>query len=134
MAREQAAPANEVQITGRVSGTPEERELTSGDRLVQLRVVVPRPRTRSRGGAGTGRAGVGRQGADGARAAPRTQVDTIDVACWTARARTAALRLEDGSGVRVQGALRRRFFRTGAGAASRYEVEARSLTAVDLQG
>lgn len=62
----------------------------------------------------------------------RTQVDTIDVACWTARARAAALRLSDGSGVQVGGALRRRFFQAGSGRASRYEVEASSVRRVDL--
>ena len=36
-------------------------------------------------------------------------------------------RLEDGTRVRVEGSLRRRFFRTPAGAASRYEVEVRRL-------
>ncbi|WP_298886102.1 single-stranded DNA-binding protein [uncultured Serinicoccus sp.] len=110
-----AAPANEVHLRGRVSGAPTQRELPSGDVLVQLRVVVPRPRQRRRGAAASG---------SGQR------VDTIDVSCWTARARAAALRLEDGSGVEVTGALRRRFFRTGAGSASRYDVEATSLRAV----
>lgn len=113
MSRQTAAPANEVQLTGRVSGEPVERELPSGDPLVQLRVVVPRPARRGQ---------------------RRTQVDTIDVACWSARSRTAALRLTDGAGVRVVGALRRRFFRTGAGAASRYEVEATSVRQVEMTG
>lgn len=103
-----AAPANEVHLVGRVSGDPVERELPSGDRLVQLRVVVPRPAVR----------------------ATRTQVDTIDVACWSARTRTSAQRLSDGQGVEVRGALRRRFFATGSGRASRYEVEASSLRRV----
>lgn len=126
MAREQVAPANEVQLAGRVSGEPTERELPSGDKVVQLRVVVPRPVQRSRSGAGEVVAGRARSGAT------RTQVDTIDVACWTARARAAALRLPDGGGVQVTGSLRRRFFSTGAGRASRYEVEARSVRRVDL--
>jgi single-strand DNA-binding protein len=123
MSRQTAAPANEVHLTGRVSGEPTERELPSGDRLVQLRVVVPRPARRARS----------RDSAEAAGGA-RRQVDTIDVACWTARTRAGALRLTDGSGVQVEGALRRRFFRTGAGAASRYEVEARALRSVELAG
>ncbi|WP_298749317.1 single-stranded DNA-binding protein [uncultured Serinicoccus sp.] len=110
-----AAPANEVHLRGRVSGAPTQRELPSGDVLVQLRVVVPRPQRRGRAASGSAQ-----------------RVDTIDVSCWTARARAAALRLEDGGGVEVTGALRRRFFRTGAGAASRYDVEATSLRAVPL--
>ena len=113
-----AAPANEVHLRGRVSGAPTQRELPSGDVLVQLRVVVPRTRRR------------GRSAASGSA----QRVDTIDVSCWTARARAAALRLQDGAGVEVTGALRRRFFRTGAGAASRYDVEATSLRAVPAPG
>ncbi|WP_130012382.1 single-stranded DNA-binding protein [Serinicoccus sediminis] len=114
MTTEAAAPANEVHLRGRVSGVPTERELPSGDVLVQLRVVVPRPRRRGRGGA----------------AGSAQRVDTIEVSCWTARTRAAALRLTDGVGVEVTGALRRRFFRTGAGAASRYDVEAAALRGV----
>lgn len=126
MAREQVAPANEVQLVGRVSGEPSERELPSGDKVVTLRLVVPRPARRARTAAGAeteGRAGTG---------ARRSQVDTIDIACWTARARATALRLPDGAGVQILGSLRRRFYSTGAGRASRYEVEASSVRRVDL--
>ena len=104
--------ANEVRLVGRVSGEVSERELPSGDRLVQLRVVVPRP---ARGGGGA-RAGGG-----------AATVDTIDVACWGGRVRQSARRLSAGEQVEVVGALRRRFFRAGAATASRYEVEAASL-------
>ena len=129
MGREQVAPANEVRLIGRVSGEPAERELPSGDRVVQLRVVVPRPARRARPGKDAG-ADVAQKVATGPR--QRTQVDTIDVACWTARSRASALRLPDGAGVQVAGSLRRRFFSTGAGRASRYEVEASSVRRVDL--
>ena len=114
----QTPPVNEVVLAGRVSGEPAERELPSGDRLVQFRVVVPRGR-RSRK----------RRPDDG----PRASVDTIDIACWTARTRAAALRLQDGQGVRVEGVLRLRFFAVGGGRASRYEVEAGSIRRVSLQ-
>lgn len=99
---------NEVRLVGRVSGTVEQRELPSGDLVVQLRVVVPRV------------------GTDHGSA----RVDTIDVACWTARVRRSALRLTTDSVVEVDGALRRRFFRAGAATASRYEVEARRVAVV----
>lgn len=92
---------NHVEITGRVSGDPTTRELPSGDELVTLRVVVARGRGHP--------------------------VDTIDCACWSARSRRAAGRLHDGDRVSVEGSLRRRFFRTQAGAASRYEVEVTRL-------
>ena len=85
-----------------MSGDPEARVLPSGDDLVTLRLVVARPA----GG----------------------PVDTIDLACWSRSTRRSAARLSDGDLVHVTGALRRRFFRTPGGAASRYEVEVATLT------
>lgn len=96
---------NAVSLVGRVSGEVVERELPSGDRLATFRLVVPRP-----------------DGGEG-----RVRVDTIDVACWSGRTRQVAGRVGEGSVVAVEGALRRRFFATGAGRGSRYEVEARRL-------
>jgi single-strand DNA-binding protein len=94
--------ANEVRLVGKVSGEPDERQLPSGDVVASLRLVVPR-------GPGEGHGSA--------------RVDTIDLACWTARTRRSALRLSPGEHVEVAGALRRRFFRAGASTASRYEVE-----------
>jgi len=93
---------NTVELSGRVSGEPEARELPSGDQLVTMRLVVARPT----GG----------------------PVDTIDLACWSPSARRSAGRVADGDHVHVTGALRRRFFRTPGGAASRYEVEVTKLS------
>lgn len=98
---EQVDEINEVVLTGRVSGDPEHRQMPSGDELVTLRVVVVR-------GAGQ-------------------PVDTIDCACWSAGARRAARGVKDGTRVRIEGSIRRRFFRTPGGAASRYEVEVTRL-------
>lgn len=100
---------NEVVLIGRISGSPEERELPSGDSVVQLRLVVPR--TASRGRAGGGGA----------------TVDTIDVSCWTKAMQRKAVRLKPGDLVTVRGALRRRFWRSPGGPASRYDVEATGL-------
>ena len=103
------AGVNEVIVGGRISGSPEQRELPSGDTVVQLRLVVPRSGSRAaaaRGGA---------------------TVDTIDVACWTKALQRRAVRLKPGDLVMVRGALRRRFWRSPAGPASRYEVEATAL-------
>ena len=105
------AQLNDVTLVGRVSATPAERDLPSGDRLVTLRVVVDRPPERG---------------------STRRAVDVIDVACWSRRAQRSATALSAGDGVRVEGALRRRFFAAGAGRASRYEVEARRLVRVRL--
>lgn len=98
---------------GRVAAPAAARVLPSGDELVELRVVVDRPATRTRG---EGRA-------------PAT-VDAIDVTCWSARTRRRALALAVDDLCRVEGPLRRRFFRTPAGAASRYTVEAEQLVRV----
>jgi single-strand DNA-binding protein len=104
------AGINEVVVGGRISGPPEERELPSGDTVVQLRLVVPRSGSSVRAGGG----GV--------------TVDTIDVAFWTKALQRKAVRLKPGDLVTVRGALRRRFWRTPAGPASRYEVEATALS------
>lgn len=93
---------NEVRLVGRLGADPQARELPSGDEIVQLRLVVRRSAPSSPG---------------------RPTVDTIDATCWSAVARRAATRLRSGELVEVQGALRRRFFRTGGGAQSRYDVE-----------
>lgn len=105
---------NEVRLAGRLAAEAEERELPSGDRIVTLRVVVPRAPA-------TGRR---RPHADGPR---RPTVDTIDVVCWTAGTRRTALRLRADEPVEVEGALRRRFFGGPTGRQSRYEVEASAV-------
>jgi single-strand DNA-binding protein len=108
---------NEVALRGRASAPGEERTLPSGDLIVTLRVVVPREGAAARRPAG----GV---------EVRRASVDTIDVVCWTARTRRAALRLAAGDGVEIGGALRRRFFGGPSGRQSRYEVEATSVRRV----
>lgn len=112
MTTKSAAPVNEVHLVGRVSGEPVSRELPSGDELVQLRLVVPRPV---------------RPGSSG-----RALVDTLDIACWSARTRRTALRLTPGQGVEVTGALRRRFFAAQGARTSRYEVEANAVRRVEV--
>jgi single-strand DNA-binding protein len=106
---------NEVHLVGRVSADPEQRELPSGDTVVTLRVVVDRPPGKPPKGS-TGEV--------------RRQVDVIDVACWTSRTRRSALALAADDVARVDGALRRRFFPTATGRASRYEVEAARIVRV----
>jgi single-strand DNA-binding protein len=102
---------NTVTLVGRVSAPPEVRDLPSGDRLVTLRVVVDRPPERG---------------------STKRAVDVIDVACWSKRTQRTAGSLGPADAVRVEGALRRRFFATGGGRASRYEVEASRLARVSL--
>lgn len=99
------AGVNEVRLVGRVSWPPEERALPSGDCVILFRLVVPRA---------PGRAG-------------GATVDTIDIACWSARARRSAARLRPDDCAEIEGSLRRRFFSASGGPASRYEVEARTV-------
>lgn len=103
---------NEVTLVGRVSASPEQRELPSGDQLVTLRVVVDR---------------LPSKGAPPSRGIGKRTVDVIDVACWTRRTQRSASGLAPDDGVRVEGSLRRRFFATAGGRSSRYEVEATRL-------
>jgi single-strand DNA-binding protein len=112
---------NEVTLVGRVSGDPARRDLPSGDALVTLRVVVDRPPQKNSQKNGQKNA---------AKATTKRAVDVIDVACWTKRTQRTASGLGAGDGVRVEGALRRRFFAAGAGRASRYEVEAVRLVRI----
>lgn len=98
---------NEVALVGRVSAPAEARTLPSGDVLVSWRLVVDRPPSR-------------RAVPEGSRA---VVVDTIDCVAWAAGVRRTAGSFAAGDVVQVEGALRRRFWQTGSGAASRYEVE-----------
>lgn len=97
---------NFVRLEGRVTGRPETRELPSGDLVCVCRVSVPRDRVRV---------------LPSGRRAP--SVDVIDLAAWGARARRTMTAWAVGDEVRVEGAIRRRFYRAGGRAASRVEVE-----------
>jgi single-strand DNA-binding protein len=106
----QAAPAagatatNVVSLAGRLTGSPEERALPSGDVIVTFRVSVPRQDTpMSRGSKQTS--------------------DWVDCVALGARCRRTVSTWQVGDEVTLDGALRRRFYRTGAGAATRLEVE-----------
>jgi single-strand DNA-binding protein len=116
-ARTPPEACNEVVLVGRVSAAPEQRELPSGDQLVTLRVVVDRPPQKTK----VKKAAEGRS---------RRAVDVIDVACWSRRTQRAATGLAADDGIRIEGALRRRFFGAGGGRASRYEVEASRIVRV----
>jgi single-strand DNA-binding protein len=112
LTEQQAIGRNEVVLLGRVSGDAEERELPSGDRLVCWRVVVARP---------PGRATPGRRAATS---------DTFDCVARSGAARRSARGLLDGDVVALEGGLRRRFWRSPTGAASRYEIEVERLQRV----
>lgn len=101
---------NEVILVGRLAATPELRTLPSGDVLAAFRLVVARP-------AGSG----GRSAA--APSARPVSVDTIDCAAWRGNVRRSSAGWAPGDILEVRGALRRRFWRSTGGTASRCEVE-----------
>ena len=73
--------------------------------MILFRLVVPRA---------PGRAGA-------------ATVDTIDIACWSARSRRSAARLRPDDVAEIEGSSAAGSSRTGGGPASRYEVEARAV-------
>jgi single-strand DNA-binding protein len=86
---------NDVALRGWVTTIASERELPSGDLVVQFRIAITRPE----GG-----------------------VDTIDLESWSAKTRRTASSLKDGEWIEVSGSIRRRFWKSGAGLASRWQV------------
>jgi single-strand DNA-binding protein len=100
---------NRVSVTGRISGVGTSRTLPSGDEMVTWRMVVDRPATRSQGAA----------------------FDVVDCVGWAARIRRSALGWAVGDVVAIDGALRRRFWRSpGGGLQSRCEIEVRAAKRV----
>lgn len=101
-------PRNEVFLEGRVSAPPLEKLLPSGDRVVEFRIVIDRAERRGK----------------------KREVDALDVAVWLARPQRSALALHVDDWVSIDGAIRRRFWRAPTGLASRWQVEAHTLTRI----
>jgi len=101
---------NEVFLVGRVAAPATERELPSGARVVSTRLIVDRD--------------------DAEMTWSRQRVDTIDCVAWAARPQQSIRRWQPGDRVQVVGAIRRRFFRTAAGPASRVEVEVKRASRI----
>lgn len=98
--------ANEVTLVGRLAAESESRTLPSGDELVTWRLIVERPSAPRRLRAPT--------------------VDTLDCVAWRADVRRRAASWKPGDILAISGSLRRRFWRSGGGPASRCEVEVRT--------
>jgi len=98
-------PRNEVFLEGRVSNVPVEKQLPSGDSVVEFRIVIDRRTARGK----------------------RREVDTLDVAVWLSAPRKRALSLRIDDWVAIEGAVRRRFWKAPSGLASRWQVEASQL-------
>ena len=95
---------NNVLLRGRVSGVPAERELPSGDHVVEFRIVVRRE--------------------------SREGVDTLDIAAWSAKSRRKSLSLKTDEWVEISGAVHRRFWQAPTGLASRWQIEASEISRI----
>lgn len=74
---------NDVVLRGRVSQEAVEKELPSGDKVVEFRLIVTREK--------------------------QSGVDTLDIASWSAKSRRTALSLTPDEWVEVSGSIHRRF-------------------------
>jgi single-strand DNA-binding protein len=93
---------NNVELCGRVSGVPTERELPSGDKVIEFRLIVARD--------------------------SRTGVDTLDIGAWSSKARRKSLTLKEGEWIEISGSVHRRFWQAPGGVASRWQIEACEIT------
>jgi single-strand DNA-binding protein len=95
---------NDVVLRGRVSQEAVEKELPSGDKVVEFRLIISR----------------GKQ----------PGVDTLDIASWSAKSRRSALSLAPNEWVEITGSIHRRFWSGPAGLASRWQVEAMEISRI----
>ena len=94
---------NDVVLRGRVSAPAEIRTLPSGDPLLTFRLIVRRPEPLARG----------------------QSVDVLTCITYDRSLQRRAALWQPGDVVEVEGALQRRFWRTGTGTASVCEVNCR---------
>ena len=92
---------NDLLLRGRVSAPATTKELPSGDKVVEFRLIVSR--------------------------AEREGVDTLDIAAWSAKMRKIALTLQGDEWIEVSGSIHRRFWQSPAGVASRWQIEAAEI-------
>jgi len=95
---------NDLLLRGRVSAKAIEKELPSGDKVVEFRLIVSRL---ERGG-----------------------VDTLDIAAWSSKMRRSALTLKEGEWIEISGSIHRRFWSGPTGVASRWQVEATEIARI----
>ncbi len=93
---------NDCLLRGRVSAPATDRELPSGEHVVEFRLIITR--------------------------AEREGVDTLDIAAWSSRMRRTALSLKAGEWLEISGSIRRRFWQGPTGLTSRWQIEAESIT------
>ena len=95
---------NDLVLRGRVSADAIEKELPSGDKVVEFRLIVTRDK--------------------------QSGVDTLDIGAWSSKARRTALTLTPDQWVEVSGSIHRRFWSGPTGLASRWQVEAVEITRI----
>lgn len=93
---------NDVLLRGRVSAPATVKELPSGDKVVEFRLIITRT--------------------------DRDGVDTLDIAAWSAKSRKTALSLKGDEWVEISGSVHRRFWQAPTGLASRWQVEALEIS------
>ena len=89
---------NDLLVRGRVSAQATSKELPSGDKVVEFRLIITR--------------------------SEREGVDTLDIAAWSAKSRKIALTLQGDEWIEVSGSIHRRFWQSPTGVASRWQIEA----------
>ena len=95
---------NDVVLRGRVSQEALEKELPSGDKVVEFRLIITRDK--------------------------QSGVDTLDIASWSAKSRRSALTLKPDEWIEVSGSIHRRFWSAPSGLASRWQVEAVEISRI----
>ena len=110
-------PVNEVHLVGRVTSLATEKVLPSGDKVVEFRIVIGR--AKSSKSSKSSKSLNSRSG--------KKEVDSLDIAAWSAKSRKAAMSLKVDSWVEINGAVRRRFWQAPSGLASRWQVEASTV-------
>lgn len=92
---------NDLLLRGRVSAPATSKELPSGDKVVEFRLIITRTE--------------------------REGVDTLDIAAWSSKSRKIALTLEGDEWVEISGSIHRRFWQSPTGVASRWQIEAEEI-------
>jgi single-strand DNA-binding protein len=95
---------NDVLLRGRVSQEAVQKELPSGDKVVEFRLIFSREK--------------------------QSGVDTLDIASWNSKSRRIALTLMPDEWIEVSGSIHRRFWSSPTGLASRWQVEALEISRI----
>ena len=133
---------NQVVLQGRVSGVAASKKLPSGDSVVQFRLIVDRVNSglsrkskrsnfikgvqhKKSKSVKSGKVGKGGSSSkNGNKSIPKREVDTLDIGVWRKDLQKKSLTLVAEQFVNVKGAIRRSFWSTPNGLASRYQIEA----------